>query len=686
MTEPRAHPDLPAEQAYIDAAYDRLDEIREEAIARANERARQHETAFQLVYERDVAVRFALERARSLDVGDESLIFGRTDSEHDERYYIGRRAVFDEQRRPLVVDWRVPAAEPFYRATGRHPLGLAMRRHFLCEGRRLLSIEDERLSESGTELGLAGSGALLAAMERPRTRQMRDIVATVQAEQDMVIRDELSGVLAVQGGPGTGKTAVALHRAAYLLFTHRQKLARQGLLVVGPTRRFLRYIDQVLPALGEGGVLLATLGDLAPSARVERYEEPAVARIKGDVRMARVVARAVKLRQRPLGRALNVNFDDVKLTLHKKELDGLIAAARRNRRSHNARRWMLLSIMVDKLYARYVKQSKNLYGAVGRVRRKDARNELRAHPAVIGALNEMWPALTPQELVAQLLSSREQLAATAKGILRREEINRLLRTEGDAWTGSDVPLLDETQTRLGIVEPRRKVATLDDDDDPDELDTYGHIIVDEAQDLSPMALRMIARRSRTGSITLVGDVAQAISSTPLSSWDEILEQLPQRDGTRLRQLTVNYRTPGAIMDVATLVLTEAAPDLHPPRSAREGGEPITFEPGDPAATVARLAKEQRARDEGTLAVIAPHSMLGDMTVAADTNEEDEVVAVLSVEEAKGLEFDSVVVVEPAQLIEESLQGMRALYVAMTRATQRVTVAYDGRLPRVLQGV
>jgi len=690
-TEPRLnerhhHPAFDAEQAFIDRAYGRLEVIRTEAVDRAAAHAAQRQTGFQAAYERDVAVQIASERAASLDIGDQSLVFGRIDHETDDLYYIGRRAVFDETYRPLVIDWRVPSAEPFYRATGLHPMGLAMRRHFQCEGRELLAIEDELFGE-GSEISQAVSQVLIAELERPRTGHMRDIVATVQAEQDEIIRDELAGVLAVQGGPGTGKTAVGLHRAAYLLFTYRQKLQRQGILVVGPTYRFLRYIDQVLPALGEGGVELATLADLAPEVPVRDEDPESVARIKGDARMAELIARAVRSYQRAPNRDTTVLFEGFRISVSGREMRKLISIARRNRRSHNARRAMLLNILIQRIWRRYRTACKKKHGGLADellVPRRQAGPMLREDPVLLAALESAWPLLTPQAVIGGLLSSRAALADAARGLLRDEDIELLARDDPDRWTTADVPLLDEALAHVGATVDRRRIVTLE-VDETDELTVFGHIIVDEAQDLTPMALRMLARRSMTGSMTLVGDLAQAVGATPPRGWDEVLAMLPQSQGTRVRELTVNYRTPGVIMDVAARVLAEAAPDLKPPTSARLGGEPITFVQDDPARVVAELAAEHRAQGEGTLAVIAELRDVEALRIAAEAAPEDDQLAVLTVQEAKGLEFDRVVIVEPARIVASAAGGVRALYVSLTRATKHVTIVHTEPLPDVLVG-
>ncbi len=676
------HPEHEQEQAYIDHAYERLETIREQANQRAARLMRESTTMYGQQFDRDVAVRVALHRASSLDIGDESIIFGRTDSLTEERYHIGRRAVFGEHHEPMVIDWRVPAAEPYYRATGHQPLGLALRRHFLCEGRKLLTIEDEHFGD-GTDLGLAGTGALLAALERPRVGTMRDIAATIRGEQDRIIRAPLEGIIAVQGGPGTGKTAVALHRAAFLLFTHRRKLGRQGILVIGPNRRFLRYIERVLPALGESGARLATLEDLVDGVTVRSAEAAPVARLKGDARMAAVVVRAIKDRRRPPNRGVTVFFNGYELALSAGEISQIAATARRSRRSHNARHTMVRSAVAAGLYQRYVSAVRDRFGSAATTEamsRELGEDMLESNEAVTALLDEIWPLLTPKRLIEDLLSSHTRLRAAGRGILSAQETEMLYREDGSAWTVADLPLIEEAFTILGAPLRNRRQDDEDEDDD-DEIETYGHVVADEVQDLSPMALRMLGRRSRHGSMTVVGDLAQSIGATPPGSWDEILVHLPGRDAQRVEELTINYRTPGSIMDLAARLLAETSPGLVPPISVRESGEPVGLIPGAVDPSIRRIAGEHREAGIGTMAVIAPPSLLATARVAAGGSDEPgSTIVALSVQDAKGLEFDEVVIVEPARIADESPQGLRALYVALTRATRRVRIVHAQPLP------
>lgn len=678
------HPDHEHEQAYIDRAYQRLDETREKARRRAAQHARESTTMPGQRYDRDVSVRVALHRAESLDIGDESIIFGRTDAAGGERFYVGRRNVFGDHHEAMVIDWRVPAAEPFYRATGAEPLGLVLRRHFLCEGRRLLGIEDEHFGD-GTDLGLTGTGALLAALERPRTGTMRDIAATIRAEQDRIIRAPLEGILAVQGGPGTGKTAVALHRAAFLLFTHRRKLGRQGILVVGPNRLFLRYIERVLPALGESGASLVMLEDLVDGVRGAVRESSSVARVKGDQRMIRVLANAVRDRQGRGHGPVTLELEGYELTLQTREVSRAVGGIRNRRGTHNARHAMLRKALATAFYEEYVRTVTGRLGAAakaGLVGRRQGERLIRGQSALNVIADEIWPLLTPKRMLADLLSSPRRLRTAGHGVLSDAELAALHREDGSRWTNADIPLLDEAFTLLGAPARDRKPH---DDGEMDEIETYGHVVADEVQDLTPMALRMLARRARSSSMTIVGDLAQAVGAVPPRSWDEILTHLPTTQGARVEKLTINYRTPGAIMDVAAEVLSAATPDLVPPTSVRAGGEPLTVVAGEPRATVARLAEEHRATGRGTLCVIAPPSRIDALRDAADaSNDITEPVSVLHVEDAKGLEFDEVVIAEPSRIVAESSQGLRALYVALTRATHRARLVHAEPLPEPLR--
>jgi DNA helicase IV len=683
-----AHPDLPAEQAYIDHAYRCLDEAREAAMRLRNLTTARRSGTPSARYETDVIEDTIRARLAQLHLGDEALCFGRIDRPTEggeERFYIGRMGVADRHQEPVVVDWRAPVAEPFYRATGRRPMGLIRRRHFATEGRRLLGIEDEFFGE-GDDSAVAGQGALIAALEQSRTGYLRDIVATIQGEQDEIIRSELGGVMVVQGGPGTGKTVVALHRAAYLLYTHRFPLEDQGVLLVGPNRIFLRYIERVLPSLGEAGVELVVLADLVPETISDARDRGLAAWIKGDLRMAKVVAKAVRDRQRRLREDLVVGMGLQTLRLTVEQSDQIVRSARRRARRHNAGRRFVEQDVWEALAA----------SARTPVEPDAVRDLLRRHDSVRAALEWMWPVLTPADLLRDLFGSRALIRLAADGVLDDDEQASLWRERGRlvgdvAWTADDVPLLDEARTVLG---PRKRGA------DDEEIRTYGHIAVDEAQDLSPMQLRMVARRSLGGSMTVVGDIAQATGPWAPDSWDDVLEHLPKppRKPPRIHELTIGYRIPGQIMELAARLLSVAAPELHPPRSVREGDAPPAFhavEAQDRPARVAQaVADEIAAVADGSVAVICPDSLveeLSDGLTAAGIEHGratrtglDSQITLVPVRLVKGLELDAVVVVEPARIVTEEPQGLRALYVAITRPTKRLAVVHADPLPRPLQ--
>jgi len=714
------HPDLQAEREYIERAYARVDALRASASELLRTALRERGSTPQSLAERDVVVRTTLQRLEQLDVGTESLCFGRIDQTDGESFHIGRLAVSAEDQEPLVVDWRAPVAEPFYRATGVHPMGLTRRRHFATEGRRLLGLEDELfdmdvdLGEGDDALVVSGAGALMASLGRARSGRMRDIVATVQREQDEVIRAPLPGVLVVQGGPGTGKTAVALHRAAYLLYTHRFPLERQRVLLVGPNPLFLRYIEQVLPSLGESGVTLTTIAGLVPEVRPRAEAPSEVARIKGLAAMARVVARAIRDRQRPLPADLEFGFEGFVLRLSAAATAEIVGAARRRPGTHNARRRLVEALVSRRLMAQYEEalQRRRRVGLVagdpddlgeagdadiGLTDERELWSKLRRLPALATALDRIWPVLEPQELLHDLFGAPPLLRLAARGVLDERQVEALHRPRGaslDAvrWTAADLALLDEARVLLG---PRRRRKP---GDDGEEIRTYGHILVDEVQDLTPMELRMLARRSLSGSMTVVGDIAQATGPMAPSGWDEVVAHLPQARPSRLVELSVNYRTPGQVMDLAARVLAVAAPGLRPPRSVRSSGEAPVLRQVAAGAMVAAAVEVAAARlaeaDDGTVAMIATSATAEVLARAArsarlagghaDTAGLQGRLTIIPVAMVKGLEFDSVIVVEPADLIAASPQGLRALYVALTRATQRVTVLHERPLPEPLR--
>jgi DNA helicase IV len=721
-----AHPDLEAEQAYIDHAYECLEATRVAASRMTNLVEVGRGGTEQARFERDVIWDTMLQRLAQLDLGEAALCFGRIDFApsgngqagnghrsntprrptngesrngdarvHEGTYYIGRIAVSDESQEPVIVDWRAPVAEAFYRATGRNPMGLERRRHFATRGRTLLGIEDELFGAAADALGLGGAdrtvsghGALISALETARTGRLGDIVATIQGEQDEVIRADLPGVLVVQGGPGTGKTVVALHRAAYLLYTHRFPLEGQGVLVIGPNRLFLGYIEQVLPSLGEAGVELAVLADLVADARFAGYDRGLTARVKGDLRMARVLGRAVRDRERRLRSDLVLGYGLQRLRLSTSDSERIVDEARRRYRRHNAARRFVDGEVFAALAA----------SGRGDLDPGEVRDRLRHEPEVREALEWMWPVLTPADLLHDLFGSHALLRSAGRGVLSDDEAQSLHRPRSErsdevVFTNDDAPLLDEARAILGPRPRRRRIGDAD-----DEVRTYGHIVVDEAQDLSPMQLRMLERRSLNGSMTVVGDIAQATGQWAHRHWDEILEHLPQKRPPRRAELTIGYRLPAPNMALAARVLRVAAPDLRPPRSIREGGAPprIVRVPAtdDLMATVVEATRsEVDAVDPGQVAVVCPHSLADDVSAALDRaglahgqatrHGLEQQITVVPVGLVKGLELDAAVVVEPTAIVDEEAQGLRALYVSLTRATKRLAVVHQRALPDAL---
>jgi DNA helicase IV len=621
---------------------------------------------------------------------------------------------------------------------------------------------------------------------------MHDIVGTIQREQDAIIRSALKGILVVQGGPGTGKTAVALHRAAYLLYTYRQRLQRDGVLIVGPNPVFLRYIEQVLPSLGEHSVVLATLGELyAGGARPCHIEEQAVAELKGDRRMAGVIEKALSTRERPLKSALTLAYGVHQLTVRPAETRRIVESARKRRGTHNARR-----LVVERMLAQaFVRAWRSAEERLASGKRKEAsRSEsarltnqmashLRRDLAARAALERMWPLLSPEELLHDLFGSRALLRAATRGALGEQEAALLYRKRSASlreipWSEADMALLDEAAQLLGPAHrqgngrPQVRRGERDEEawmlervadeampDCPacgaqlaasrgasgwrcqqcgrrfgqDELSgesqlfnelrqrverlsnnshgpaqtkaarLYGHVVVDEAQGVSPMQWRSLARRCPPGSFTVVGDLSQATSSYAATTWEEALRSLPGRAERRLEELTVNYRTPSEVMTLAARVLAEAAPSLTPPRSVRASGQQPLLRRvanGELEKEVVKAAlAERRALGEGKIVVIAPDarlaSLAGELEAPVARGHEglspreareilDAPLVVLGVDAVRGLEFDSVVLVDPAEIVSEHSQGLRAVYVALTRTTKRLQVIHSRELPRSLR--
>ncbi len=714
------HPDLATEQAFIDHAYHCLEQSKVDAWKMRGLHEGTLGGTFQARYERDVYDEAVFNRLTQLNLGDAALVFGRIDRAGDdhgchgdavpfESFHIGRLAVADENSDPVVVDWRAPVAEPFYRATGRDPLGLVRRRHFHVHGRQLLGLEDELFGEGHLGIGaeddditqpterpdgIRGYSTLLAALERGRTGQLGDIVATIQGEQDEIIRSPQPGVLVVQGGPGTGKTVVALHRAAYLLYTYRFPLEDQGVLVIGPNRVFLRYIERVLPSLGEAGVEQVVLADLVHDVQWARYaidapDNPLAQRVKGDLRISLVIDKAVTDRERPLREDLVVPFRTGYVRLRAEESSRIVRAAQRRFRKHNsARRWV-----EGEVWAAMTAGWHDETVAVANV-----KEAVRALPAVRAALERMWPVLSPAQLLHDLYGSKALLKLAASKHLSEAEYLSLYRPRQDQtadvrWTEHDVAILDEARSYLGA---RPAKGTLK-PDEADEMRTYGHIVVDEVQDLTPMQLRMVSRRSLNGSMTVVGDIAQATGALAPNDWDDILRHLPDQRGSRVIGLSVGYRIPAQIMALANKVMMAATPSLRAPTSVRAGDEHPELVHVGPLELLTAVVAATKDLDadvgEGNIAVVVPDAIFEAVSGALEaagiehgkaTRTGLEMgITVVPVSVVKGLELDGVVVVEPADIVAGEQQGLRALYVALTRSTKRLVIVHAKPLPAAM---
>ncbi|CAB4597590.1 unannotated protein [freshwater metagenome] len=697
------HPELSQEQEYILFAYECLEASRVGALKIRDLTSSGPGGTFQARLERNVFDENLVHRLEQLELGNAALVFGRIDrvvedSDQVENFHIGRLAVADENREPVVVDWRAPVAEPFYRATGRDHMGLLRRRHFVVEGPKLLALEDELFGEGHLGVGqddglggddprqgLRGYSTLLTALGRNRTGQLGDIVATIQSEQDEIIRSPQSGVLVVQGGPGTGKTVVALHRAAYLLYTHRFPLEDQGVLVIGPNRVFLRYIERVLPSLGEAGVSQVILADLVPDVRFGGRESSNVARVKGAKKIAKVIDKAISDRERPILEdvVLPVGVGFARLTVA--ESVHIVKAARRRYHRHNQARKYVENEVFESMAAT-VRSGADA---------EDVREALQGTTEMRAVFERMWPLLTPAQLLHDLFGSKALLKLAGSGILPESDYVSLYRERSSSiddvrWTTADAALLDEARFLLG---PRpRKGGKID---DKDEIRTYGHIVIDEVQDLTPMQLRMVTRRSLSGSMTVVGDIAQATGPLAPNEWKDVLEHLPSRKAPRIVGLSVGYRIPSQIMELADKVMHAATPGLRAPRSVRDGDEsPLILSAPSQDSLLAQVVERAQVLvnrpEAGRVAIICPDDMVDEVSTALDVANLahgraqaaglDQNLSIVPATLAKGLELDDVIVMEPTAIVADDAQGLRLLYVTLTRSTRSLTVVHHMPLP------
>lgn len=733
------------EREYVGLLYSRLDELRaekEEQLSRV--RGSGAVGTMQNVSERDAFATMYEDRLAQLNAVDDRLVFGRLDLDSGECRYIGRIGLTDQHQQRLMLDWRAPEAGVFYQATAFERQGVRRRRHLLLKRREVQGVEDEVLDadllDEDTENH--GDGALLAALKARRTGQMGDIVATIQAEQDRIIRADLPGVMVVQGGPGTGKTAVALHRAAYLLYSHRERLKSAGVLIVGPNSTFMSYIDRVLPSLGETGVVMSSLSELYPGVRGIEEQDPRVDEIKGRLGWTQIIADAVAHRQRTIAEPRDVVIDGIRVSVTPAMINRGRERARATGKPYNEARSTFVKVVVKDIAEKLEKiVEKRAEG--NEADRSYLVEDVRQSREVRVLLNMCWMPRTPQNLLEDLFSKPEYLADVAPQLTQQER-ELLSRRKGSPFTVSDVPLLDEAAELLGDLdetagreEARQKaardkdlenaqkavenatpqlaemgiegfldaesVAAMNDESGPnlsaseraqvDRTWTYGHVVVDEAQELSPMQWHVLMRRCPLKSFTVVGDIAQGSSPSAAQSWTSAMEPFVG-ERMRVEELTVNYRTPRNIVDLAEGIARANGLEITSLRTVRDGEYDPLIEQveTEELVTAARdaVGAEQERIGEGLVAAIVPEPLVGQVRdhlaeihgdrVGRGAGSLSQDVVVLSAEEAKGLEFDAVVLVEPADLLDEAHGKIGSLYVALTRPTHALHVVASKPLP------
>lgn len=740
---------LQEEQQAVSRAYDRLDALRAQARSRLDtvRAAGSHGSPTQRT-ERDSFATMYEDRLTQLRAVEDRLVFGRLDDVHGTHRYIGRIGLSDENHEPILTDWRADAARPFYEATPSNHGDIVMRRHITLSFREVVGVEDEVLDVHSDQVGkassngtLTGEGALLASLNAKRTGKMTDIVATIQGEQDRIIRADLNQAVVVQGGPGTGKTAVALHRAAYLLYTHRRALQRSGVLVVGPSSTFLHYIDQVLPSLGETGVVSRTIADLIPGIIATAYDNPYAAKLKGERRMSKTIANAVAARERIPSRLPSIRINGFNVPMLRTDLEQAIVDAKRTRQPHNKARETFVRDMLSAMRNRYVEQ---LDYKPEQAELNDVAQQLRMSDNLRKTLNLAWLPMTGEWLVDQLFAKPEQLRRFAPW-LDEHDVEILTRPKGSPFTVSDVPLLDEAMELLGpdpksvarqkaldakraeeeqfakdtlaqngigngIVTSQMLIDNINSMDAEltaqraaaDREWTYGHIVVDEAQELTAMDWRMLIRRCPSRSFTIVGDVAQTSALGGTRSWRRMMTPLFGEQNWQLNELTINYRNPKEVSKLAgdfasneglyisTVNAVRGVPDSVKRLIVRDDGLL-----GDAVAqqTIELVRGYVSSDGTGRVAIIAPDDMIKPLRehVYAQLRQElapkefsrleeqsswDEQVSVCSTQTVKGLEYDAVMVVQPGRIEQDAPSRIVAasdLYVAMTRPTQRLLI-------------
>ncbi|MEE8725038.1 MAG: AAA family ATPase [Bifidobacterium crudilactis] len=740
---------LQEEQRATDRAYQRLDTLRSQTRARLDtvRAAGSHGSPTQRT-ERDSFATMYEDRLTQLRAVEDRLVFGRLDASTGTSRYIGRIGLSTDEHEPILTDWRADAARPFYEATPSNHGDIVMRRHITLNFRTVVGLEDEVLdlkapqvsqaSQSGT---LTGEGALLASLSSKRTGKMTDIVATIQAEQDRIIRAPMGRAVVVQGGPGTGKTAVALHRAAYLLYTHRSTLERSGVLVVGPSSTFLHYIDQVLPSLGETGVVSRTIADLIPGIVVERHDGPKAAQLKGDHRMARAVENAINARIRIPAKLPTVHINGIAVPVLATDIREAQDDARRSRQPHNEARKTFIRTMMHLLTERYGEQ---LDYTPEQSELSQATSMLRMNDDIKRTLNLAWLPMNAIWLISRMWADTQRLARYAPW-LSADELETLHRDADSPMTTSDVPLLDEAMELLGD-DPKLSAASaarqeqqrndeqfakdtlaqngigtglvtsqmlLDQmqSDDPELLSqraasdrawTYGHVVVDEAQELTAMDWRMLIRRCPSRSFTIVGDVAQTSSLGGSRSWERTMDRLFGNDGWDLNELTINYRNPREVSDLASSFAQSEGLYISTVNAVRELPQSVRHLHVDDIEglltttcdEVASMASEYLSQDgSGRIAVITDSELLPrlqsalqpflkerlgehEYTRLASQNRWNRQINLCDALEVKGMEYDAVVLVQPGSISANAASRLVAasdLYVAMTRPTQSLVI-------------
>lgn len=740
---------LHEEQQAVDRAYGRLDDLRAEMWQRLDtvRAAGSHGSPTQRS-ERDSFATMYENRLTQLRSVEDRLVFGRLDAKNGDRHYIGRIGLSSPDHEPILTDWRAEAARPFYEATPSNHGDIVMRRHITLSFREVVGVEDEVLDVHSDQVGqassagtLTGEGALLASLSSRRTGKMTDIVATIQGEQDRIIRADLNQAVVVQGGPGTGKTAVALHRAAYLLYTHRRALQRSGVLVVGPSSTFLHYIDQVLPSLGETGVVSRTIADLIPGIIATAHDDPHAAKLKGERRMAKAIANAVAARERVPSHLPVIRINGFNVPMVRADIEQAIADAKRTRQPHNKARETFVRDMLSAMRNRYVER---LDYEPEQAELNDVMQQLRMNDDLRKTLNLAWLPMTGEWLVDQLFAKPQQLRRFAPWLEERD-IETLTRPKGSPFTVSDVPLLDEAMELLGpdpkavarqkaldakraeeeqfakdtlaqagigsgIVTSQMLVDNINGMDAEltaqraaaDREWTYGHIVVDEAQELTAMDWRMLIRRCPSRSFTIVGDVAQTSALGGTRSWRRMMDPLFGERNWQLNELTINYRNPKEVSQLASDFASSEGlyiSTVNAVRGVPDSVKRLTLRDdsliSDAVAqqTVELVRAYVSSDGTGRVAIIAPDDMLKPLRarVYAQLQDEldpkefdrldaqsswDEQVTVCSTQTVKGLEYDAVMVVQPGRIEENAPSRIVAasdLYVAMTRPTQRLLI-------------